>query len=368
MPFVRGSKERTPTSRVDQARQRRSQHTQERVSAVGNRAVKPVQSRPVTVRGNLFGKPLHQQVGTKRARRQLYLTMDQHGTELRLPALPVFHPGWRILSALLAIMALAGLFTLYSSSFFQIAAVDITGLKRISPEELDAKLNLENLSIVEIDPQAVTQAIATAYPDLMDIQVTIEMPSFIAISAVERDPVLAWLKGDTYTWVDKDGYIFPARGDGGQLVTIESDNDIPRAPLSIEEIAAQAKAAAEATAAADANATTKPGLLAQVAQTPDARDIAKKKGLEKADPVLLAAAQALSKKLPPETTLIYQQEHGLGWTDPKGWQIYIGTDLDQFEEKFALYQQIASYLADNELKPVMVSVEHLNAPFYRLEQ
>jgi hypothetical protein len=367
MSFVRGSKEGTPTGRADQARQRRSQKTEQRAKTVGSRAVKPVQNRPVTVRGNLFGKPLHHQVGTKRARRQLYLTMDQHGAELRLPALPVFHPGWRILSALIAILALAGLVTLYSSPFFQIISVDVIGLERLSPEELTGKLNLENLSIVEVDPQAVNQAITEAYPDLMNIQVKIDMPSFITISAAERQPVMAWLKGDQTTWVDTDGYIFAARGDAGPLLTIESENDIPRAPLPIEEIAALAKAT-ETAAQSEGDTEAKPGLLAQVAKTVDAKEVIRKKGLEKADPTLLTAARDLSQKLPPETTLIYQPDHGLGWTDSQGWQVFIGRDLNQFEEKFTLYQEISRYLAEKGMKPVLVSVENLNAPFYRLEQ
>ncbi|MBE0696609.1 MAG: hypothetical protein IH586_06770 [Anaerolineaceae bacterium] len=369
MPFDRGSKDRTPTSRADQARQRRSQQTQERVSTVGNRAVNPVRSRPVTVRGNTsFGSPIHKQTGTKRARRQFYLTMDQHGSELRLPALPVFHPGWRIASALLVILVLAGIVTLYSSPFFQIMAVDISGLQRISPDDMAAKLNLENLSIVEIDPQAITQAIATEYPELMDIQVSIEMPGFIAISAVERQPVMAWLKGDQMTWIDADGVIFIARGDAGPLLTIESEDDLPRAPLSVEEVAAQLKAA-EAAAEADPTPASKPGLFAQLSNPTEKKEpVVKENVLEIADPTLMAAAQELSKKLHPETTLVYQQDHGLGWTDPQGWQVYIGRDLNQFEAKFGLYQQIASYLAEKELKPVLVSVEHLNAPFYRLEQ
>lgn len=370
MRFVRASNERTPsTSRADQARQRRSKQTQERVNTVGNRAVNPERSRPATtVRGNLFGRPLHQQVGAKRARRQLYLTMDQHGTELRLPALPVFHPGWRILSALIAVLALAGIITFYSSPFFQIMAVDIIGLQRISAEELLGKLNLEYIPIVEIDPKAITEAIAADYPDLMDIQVTLEMPSFITISAVERQPVLAWRQGDNLTWVDADGFIFIARGDAGPLLTIESENDIPLAPLAVEEISAQAKAAEKATQEAKSETAAKPGLFSQVASTPEEKAVEKEKGLEKADPVLIAAAQELIQKLPPETILIYQQEHGLGWTDPQGWQVFIGKDLNQFEVKFALYQSIASYLAKNEIKPVLVSVEHINAPFYRLEQ
>ncbi len=75
----------------------------------------------------LFGKPIHQQVATKRARRQFYVTMDQRGAELRLPAITVINPGWRLLSGLLAALALAGIIAMLISPFFQIMSVEVTG-------------------------------------------------------------------------------------------------------------------------------------------------------------------------------------------------------------------------------------------------
>ena len=367
MPFITGSKDRTPTDRADEARQRRSQRSQARANTVTNRVIHPVRNRPVTVRGNTFGSPIHQQVGTKRARRQFYVTMDQHGAEMRLPALPVINPGWRLLSALLAILALAGIITMWSSSFFRIVSVEVTGLQRINPDELTASLRLENLSIVEIDPGAIMQAIAKEYPELVNIQVALEMPSFISISAAERQPVLAWRKGDQVSWVDTEGMIIPARGEAGLLVTVVSENDLPRAPLAVEEITAQAQTA-EAQAEAGTEAPAKPGLLAQLTNAAEKKTLEKEIILEKADPRLMAAAQDLSKRLPPETGIVYQQDHCLGWADTQGWQVYIGRDLNQFEAKFEMYQKITSYLADQGIQPALVSVEHLNAPFYRLEQ
>ncbi len=33
-----------------------------------------------------------------------------------------------------------------------------------------------------------------------------------------------------------------------------------------------------------------------------------------------------------------------------------------------MYQQVTNYLTDQGINPALVSVEHLNAPYYRLEQ
>ncbi len=57
------------TNRAEEVRSRRAQRSQQRVANVSSRIVNPPPSRPVTVRGGAFGRPMHQQAGT-RARRQ----------------------------------------------------------------------------------------------------------------------------------------------------------------------------------------------------------------------------------------------------------------------------------------------------------
>lgn len=366
MPFVAGSKDRNPASRAEVARQRRTQRSQTRVNSASNRVVKPVKNRPVTVRGGAFGSPILQQVGKKRSRRQFYVTMDQYGAELRLPALPVLNPGWRLLSGLLAILALAGIITMWNLPFFQIMSVDVTGLQRINSDELVNDLRLENLSIIEIDPKAVEQEIARAYPELVDIQVQLEMPAFISISAAERQPVLAWHKGDQVSWVDTEGVIIPARGEAGPLVTVASENDLPRTPLTVEEIASQAEET-EAQSGDNVENSTKPGLFAWLTMNTSENTL-EEPTLEIADPALIATVMELSQRLPPGTQIVYQEIHGLSWADPQGWQVFIGRDINQFDAKFELYQKVISFLTDQGIQPVMVSVEQLNAPFYRLEQ
>jgi cell division protein FtsQ len=368
MRFVTAPKSRTntPTSRVEEARRRRAQDSQERVKTATKRLVTPAaKARPVTVRANsIFGKSIFQQSGTKRARRQFYLTMDQHGAEMRLPALPAIIPGWRLLSGLLSALLLFGIVSFWTSPYFQITSVEVTGLQRISPEELTGALQMEYLSIVQVDPQTLLRAIQVAFPELVNIEIKIEMPNYVSISAAERQPVMAWQKGDQLTWVDAQGVLFPSRGDAGPLLTIESEDDIPLAPLPAEQIAATAQAAQEAQAEPTSAAPAKTGLFAAAKD----QDPALATEPLKADPVLMAAAQALSRQLPAETVLVYQKDHGLGWTDAQGWQVYIGRDLDQYEAKFSLYQTIIGYLAGQGVQPAMVSVENLNEPFYRLEQ
>lgn len=349
-----GAKNNSQSSanRSDEVRRRRTQRSQERVTSATNHVVNnPVKKRPVTVRGNTFGTPLHRQVGTRAPRRQFYLTMDQAaGTELRLPAIRLVNPGWRLLSGLILILAAVSAFSMWNSPFFQIQSVEVLGLQRLSTDEVNALLRLENLAVIEIDPSEIKDLVVQAYPDLINVRVRVQMPNIVSVSAQERQPILAFQSGDQLTWADAEGVLFTARGDAGPLLTIYTDGDLPLAPvLSNPDQLAMQEAAGEET-----ETTAQPTAIANAPRQVNA--------------VLLEAAQGLSQKLPPETQLVYSAQEGLGWTDPNGWQVYIGRDLSLFEEKYLMYQGIASHLNDQGLRPSMVSVEHLNAPYYRLEQ
>lgn len=373
-----GAEKPTNNSRAEEVRRRRTQRSQERISSVSSRVTNPAPHRPVTVRSNTaarssaFVTPIHQQVKT-RARRQFYLTMDRTaGTELRLPAIPVIHPGWRLLSGLIAILTALGIFSLFNSPFCQVQSVEVKGLERLPSTEVSAMLNLENMSIVEIDTAQVMEKITSTYPDLINVHVSVDLPNAVSVTAEERKPVMAYKKGSAgsegagIAWVDASGVLFPARGDAGPLLTIYSDDDPPLAPLPLDQAQLAARDAAGSDAGSN-NATTANGVSASD-NTQPAKKSVPVTGLRELDPSLMAAAQGLSAKLPPETKLVYSKDHGLGWTDPQGWQVYIGRDMSEFAQKYNMYQHIASKLANDGVKPTLVSVEHLDAPFYRPEQ
>ena len=81
---------------------------------------------------------------------------------------------------------------------------------------------------------------------------------------------------------------------------------------------------------------------------------------EMVDAILLLVKQA-----PQDTTISYSIEHGLAWTDKRGWNVYFGTSQDM-EMKLLLYQSILGYLKSQDTRPEMISVEFLNSPYYRL--
>ncbi|RPJ50959.1 MAG: FtsQ-type POTRA domain-containing protein, partial [Chloroflexi bacterium] len=292
-----------PTSRAEDIRSRRAQRSQEQINKVTARVALPPPVRPVTVRntgrGSLSGRETRQPVGT-RARRQFYLTMDRAaGTEVRLPAIPMIRPGWRLASAFLALVMVIGIYSMWNSPFLQVEMVEVKGIQRLNPDEIAAKLNLEILMIIEVNPVQAEAELASAYPELINVRVSVGMPNAVTVSAEERQPVLAVQQGDQVNWVDASGVLFPARGDAGPLVTILAEDGLPLAPAPPVE----SQPAAEEAASNEEDRSASEIVKKTVPVT----------GPVMVDPTVLAALEGLGKLLPPETQLVYSMQDGLGW-------------------------------------------------------
>ncbi len=357
LPFRAVLNNSSSGNRSESVRQRRSQRGKERAGAAAEKIVKP--ARPVTVRGGGFGTrqstPIYRQSATNRPRRQFYVAMDS-GAELRLPAIRLVNPGWRLVSGMLVIALCMGIFSMFNSDYFRITSLEIVGLERITANDLDLQLRLENLSILDVEPAVIQQQIETDFPELTDVQISVQMPNYVTISARERQPVLAWHQGEKTYWVDAEGVIFPVRGETSALVTVNTSADLPLANLSRQELI-QTASQDESVPVTAANAID----VATAALTTSTAAVNERK----ADLRLLNATLMLAKKLPEGTQIIYDPSFGLGWNDPGGWQVFIGKDLNDFDVKFAKYQTILKNLEDQGVKLTLISVEHPNAPFYR---
>ncbi len=132
-----------------------------------------------------------------------------------------------------------GIYSMLNSPFCQVGTVEVKDLQRLNADEINAALNLENLSIIEIDPQQIQEKLISTYPELINVRVWVNMPNAVTISAEERVPVIALAEGDQTNWVDASGIIFPARGEAvvnGEtkpLVTIQAEEGLPMVPVRI---------------------------------------------------------------------------------------------------------------------------------------
>ena len=337
-----------PNSKAEVVRTRRSNITGERLEKKVQQVKMSSANVPViTMRAGAMGTPVVRRAST-RPRLKLNLPVNQHGVEMRLPAIPVIRPSWRFLSGFLVILLSAVIIYLTTSKDFVVKAPQITGITRLNSADLGAALSMSDMRIFMVDPLEVKTTLEASFPELKNVSVEVAFPAKVSIKAIEREPIVTWKYQDVVMWVDNEGIIFPARGDVPDLLTITSD----AAPPMVQ-------------------GEQKPALLTE--STPEASQEGEKKKGEPENPkmfvdrTVLNMAIRLSKDIPTNTTLVYNQNNGLGWLDPNGWNVYVGFDLDQLEQKMLVYQKLVDTLSKQGLHPQFISVEYVNAPFYRLE-
>jgi hypothetical protein len=164
--------------------------------------------------------------------------------------------------------------------------------------------------------------------------------------------VLVWMQEGKNYMVDEDGMTFPLRHEGavGSLPVVEAAGSPPGVVLpdkpgpTLQEITIS-----------KITGVPLPGASLQSEATPFLST-----GMVHS--ILLVSQQA-----PAGARLIYDPAHGLGWKDRRGWDVFLGDDQD-IEVKLSIYRSILDHLKGSENRPVVISVEYIHAPYYRLEQ
>jgi hypothetical protein len=308
---------------------RPSKRTRRAVSPVGGRKQvrSPYGQPPVLVRNDASALPLERRK-RKTARRRYDVALGSHGAELRLPSLPQVRLSWRLLSLLLIAVLAGAIYAVWTAPEFQVQAVELQGLVRLTPTDINTVLGIENQPIFTISPSKITEDLQAAFPEIAKVSVDIDLPASVVVTIEESLPVLAILVDGEEIWIDEVGVGFPARGDTGPLPTIETS------------------------------------------------DLAFFGGVEGSggqylfDPKMVQAILVVTAYVPPGQTLVFDEEHGLGWTDERGWEAYFGFNLEdtaEMEMKLKVYDALVQRLEDNGVWPRLISVEFLHAPYYRLE-
>ena len=279
-------------------------------------------------------------------RRKYYLPTDNSGAEIRLPALPALKLGWRIASGLLAILAGVGIYLVSSSPTFQVSAINLSGAVRVSAQEILETIDLEGRQILAVTPEQIREKIVDSFPDIASAQVTVAFPAEVNVAVTERIPAITWVENDSPVyWVDEKGFSFPIRGEASIPLAVHANGAPPR-PLGY----LSAEEAARAEAAGDAEAAAAPA-----------------EPVPSVDPQFVEMVLKLRAVIPAGTPLLYDAENGVGWTDPQGWQVFLGTDPADIDMKLAEYQAITAYILDRNLQPRLINLEYLHAPYFRLE-
>lgn len=341
-------------SRADQIRARRhiepvKRKPIERAAGESTERAAQAASRVVTRRPVSQAKPAPTAVSS-RGRRPVYIPTDTPGKEWRLPAVPRFRIGMRIISGFFTLVFLIGVILMLKNDSFKVNpnGINIRGNFRVSNAEIATRLSSFGTRIIEVEPYKIEQAILRDFPDIKSVKVGVSLPANLNVRVQERIPAIVWYdegaeeREASQIWIDDEGYSFEVRGAASLPIEVHANITPPPPFKSADEEAPQsADQTAEETAIF-------------MGRDPNV------------DPRIVKAVQALSQIKPQGTILRYDAKRGLGWTDPNyGWMVYFGRNAEFLDVKMAQYKKITDLLLERNLQPSLISLEYLHAPYYR---
>ncbi|OGO28676.1 MAG: hypothetical protein A2W33_04205 [Chloroflexi bacterium RBG_16_52_11] len=299
--------------------------------------LEPKSQPPVMVRGSMASIPLQKRrVSKSKARKRYDLTLNVPGAEMRLPSLPMVSIGPRLLSGVLVVGLIVMLYFLWTSPLFQVGEVELNGLQRLSSLDVNTVLDVSGERIFTLNPGQLEKKLIEAFPEFSSVSVKIVFPSQVLATVEERSPILAWKQDGRTQLIDANGVAFPQR----TLAEIT--------PAIVVEASSSPPGAVETTE----NVNVESGM-------PTATQLL---------PVeMVSGIISMSAVAPQNTPLVFDKEHGLGWKDTQGWDVFFG-DIRDIDSKLRIYQALIMQLAKEKVNPVLISVEYLHTPYYRLEQ
>jgi hypothetical protein len=290
-----------------------------------------------------YSTPLRESVSTP-ARRKVY-HVASNGVETRMPAMPAIHFSWQWVSGFMTVVLTTAIFLMLYLPVFDVNRIVVNGLQRVSLEDVQAIVQKNTSSIFTIDTNKLLSAMGLAFPELTDISLSVDLTGAITMNVSERTPILMWFAGDYSYWIDDQGVVMTPRGDPGPLKTIQSECGMP--------IVHQLPVAHNVIDFVNI-------VLSRKQNPPTPEDV-----ITYINPDILKAALELGAQKPDSSSLVYDAVSGLGWKDGRGWKVYFGTNLDDLQFKEVEYQTILNYLTAQGQTPTVISVEHVDAPYYK---
>jgi len=277
--------------------------------------------------------------GAKKSRRERYdIAFSMGRTDVRTPGIAIPQFGARLLSALLCAALIFGLYTLLTAPAFKVIGGEISGNQRLGVDEINAALSIIGKPVFDAIPAQIAKSLLNDYPDLSGADVHVAFPNRIIVNVTERTPLIAWYQDGTLVWIDAHGVSFlPSGQPAGSLISVVANGNPP--PLQLDP--------QNAGAGPEQSTGQKPPFL---------------------DPAMVQAIINLSAYVPGGPAMVYDTTYGLGWEDAHGWQVYFGQNTDDIPMKLNVYQAIVDTLTSQGIRATLISVEYLDAPFYRTDQ
>jgi hypothetical protein len=202
----------------------------------------------------------------------------------------------------------------------------VHGNQRLGAAEIDAMLGMLGQPIFKAIPAQIEANLHNAFSDLESVKVRVAFPNRIIVDVVERAPVLAWHQDGIVNWIDVNGIAFTPRGEVPGLVQVAANGA--------------------------------PDLTTQYLDL----QLHEQKFIS---PEMVQALIVLAPDVPAGMPMIFDPQYGMGWQDPHGWTVYFGENTQDISMKKDVYKAILETLTLQGVQPSLISVEFLNAPFYK---
>lgn len=247
-------------------------------------------------------------------------------TAVHAPAfnLPQLGPRW--ISAGLTLLLGLVLYSMGTAHTFMVSGAEVSGNQRLSAADVSAALGVTGQPIINAIPSQIETNLRTAFPDLASVSVQVGFPNHIYVNLVERTPALVWSQGGNITWVDTNGVSFMPRGNIAGLIPIAANGNPPKLQVDPKQTAYNQAFI---------------------------------------DPGMVQAIRTLYPQVPAGSPMIYDPIYGMGWQDPRGWSVYFGQNTQDIPMKQKVYQAILDTITKQGIQPTLISVEYLDAPFYK---
>lgn len=241
------------------------------------------------------------------------------GAEIRLPAVPAVRFGPRLVSVTLTVLIGLIVRMMLVSPTFEVSQAVVEGADLLTANQVRSIAQADEASVFLVDP-AKSVGRFDRVPEVAQASVAVNWPNHVTVQVQERKPMVSWTDGYREWWLSEEGIAFLKHGEREGLVRIVSETPV----LNIQR-----------------------DPLAQVI-----------------DPQVLVAAGVLAAQAPEIDTFQYDPVRGLGYQDPRGWEVYFGVDGDMVM-KSRLYHAVAEQLASKGIEPSLVSVKDPSMPYYR---
>jgi len=339
---------------MNKIRQRRVEHSNDgKKVKTPRRSVASNTSPPVMVRGVASGAAVGVGGNYKKNRRRIDVPLNVTGAEMRLPSLPRVHIGWRVISFALIVVLSYVVYIGWNSQDFRIDVANISGLHNITSRDVNSMLGVTGKSIFTLDRLEMQNKLLESFSEFSSAAVELDLPNTVNITVTERIPVLVWSHDSQSVLVDENGKAFPLRNevfDQGLYPIIEAQEEPPQLISLDPSESKQASLEFDLTGLQFAESKLSDDETGRLLS-----------------PEMVAAVLLLNEHTPDGATLSYDNTNGLSWKDRRGWDVYFG-ELNDIEMKLRVYEVIFQYLREEDIKPAMISVEYVHAPYYRPEE